>query len=137
MATSQSVIGSAVVNGSVNIPLNLFCTDDPSWVYSEVFCTEMALPPTEEQMGKIFRISPISKAQSVNVPVFIAAGGNDQCVSPHSSIGYYKILKSLGKDVKMFLYEKDGHSIATRASSYDLSVNVIKWMEEVVLAKNN
>ena len=130
LAPTEAVHAAVIINGALNLALNLFSTDDPSWAYSEVYSAAMPAVCTPEALQRFYEQSPLAQAEKVTVPVLLVAGGNDKCVSPQSSVGYYRTLKALGRDVKMLYYERDGHSISSRPSSYDFAVNGLLWMEE-------
>lgn len=73
--------------------------------------------------------SPIYHAQKSRTPLLILHGKVDTRVHPSQSLELYRYLKTLGKTVRLVLYEKEGHGNRRAASRYDYNLRMLRWME--------
>ncbi|CAG9329314.1 unnamed protein product [Blepharisma stoltei] len=121
---------SIVVNGVTDISSMSLVTDITDWCFAEVFNEDPIFPPSEAQIAGMYRASPVARAGNINVPVLIITGGSDKRVPPHSSMELYRVLKGRGIDVKLLWYDKEGHGLFGKATTYDYTANHFIWVEE-------
>jgi len=74
------------------------------------------------------RRSAVRWAQSINKPLMIMHGGNDEAVNPQQSIDFAEKLQLMGKEYELVIYANDNHILSRNAKARD--ERVVKWFRE-------
>ncbi len=119
------------LNGVKNLASMAGVTDIPDWVKVE---GGWSCPPGRSAGSESLRLaydrSPIAQASNLEAPVLLLVGSEDLRVPKFQSIEYFNHLKSLGKDVRMNIYE-DCHSLRKCSVHPNVMVNTALFLKEV------
>ncbi len=118
-------------NGVLNLASMAGVTDIPDWVSVE---GGWPCPPGRssgsESLRSFYNRSPIAQASKLEAPVLLLVGSEDLRVPKFQSIEYFHHLKSLGKDVRMNIYE-DCHPLKELNVQANVMVNMALFFKEV------
>lgn len=126
----------ALWNPVVDLPAMLGTTDIPEWVFAEALSGgdgEPRWPLSAEQLTELYRRSPISVVDRVDVPALMVLGAADQRVPRSQGRQWVAALQqragAAGADVTALEYPGEGHAIATstEASAHVLQ-SVVAWL---------
>ena len=73
--------------------------------------------------------SPYTQAGKIRVPVFLAAGDEDDIAPPVHTRKMNDALKALGKPVEMHIYEKEGHGNYLMKNRIDLANRILAFLD--------
>ena len=132
LASRMQLSGSVVINGVIDVASMLLTTDITDWGFAEACRSEIILPPTEEQYIRMYRASPIARANKIMCPVLICAGSSDITVPSVFSQALYRVLKANNKECKMLWYPDQNHLILGIPEGYDLIVSSMNWILEQI-----
>ena len=133
-AKHSELIDFAVVGAPVtNFISSFFTCDIPDWALDESgiksnWYAEKKLD--KELFDKMWDMSPMKYIEGVNVPVLIIHGSIDRRVPLGQGIELYTTLKSLGKKVKFYQYEENGHSFKHISAGDDMIAASIEFFED-------
>lgn len=130
LASGKAFDGVIAMNPAADVASMTFATDITDWPFAEVLKTAQIHPPSPQNYADMYNASPVSKLGSVQSPVLLVAGGSDLRVPPIASMEVYKILKANNKDVKLLWYPDEGHALAGKEASNDITVNSLLWLLE-------
>ncbi|KAI6652143.1 Acylamino-acid-releasing enzyme-like [Oopsacas minuta] len=128
------VYRAAVIRNPVtNLASMVGVTDIPDWCYFN--CgheyTQSTII-TGEVLDSMLSKSPIIYAKEVQASVLIYLGQRDCRVPNSQGLAYYKLLRSLGKDVKLLTYPKSNHSLRETPVEADGFVNGVSFLLEAI-----
>ena len=118
---------AAMRNPVVNIPTMTTATDIPDWCYVEALGSyhwDSYSPPTNDDLDKMYKVSPIRHQQKVKTPTLVALGMSDLRVPPSQGLEWYHSLRSRGVPTKLLVYETSDHAIDIVAAEADHWINV-------------
>ena len=78
---------------------------------------------------KMWDMSPIKYVEGINVPILIIHGAEDRRVPLGQSIELYTALRRMGKKVKFYQYDYNGHSFKHISHSDDMILASIEFFE--------
>ena len=102
----------------MNLIYKIFATDIPEWTTREgLGMTEkfdISKDLTDEQLLKLKNHSPGLQTfdSTSKTRVLLILGMSDRRVNPRGGLYLYKKLKKLGLDIKLKVYEGEGHGIS-------------------------
>ena len=128
------VYRAAVLRNPVtNMASMVGVTDIPDWCYYE--CgheyTQSSIL-SGDVLDSMLNKSPIIYAKDVQAPILIYLGQKDCRVPNSQGLAYYKLLKALGKDVKLLSYPKSNHSLLETDVEVDGFVNGVSFLLETI-----
>ena len=128
------VYRAAVIRNPVtNLASMVGVTDIPDWCYfvcGHEYTQSTIL--TGEVLDSMLSKSPIVYAKEVQASQLIFIGERDCRVPNSQGLAYFRLLKSLGKDVKLLSYPKSNHSLSEASVEADVFVNGISFLLEAV-----
>ena len=123
-----AVIGSPVINF-----ISCYYTCDiPDWTLDEsgIEINWYAEKKMDKNLfDKMWDMSPIKYVEGINVPVLIIHGSEDRRVPIGQSIELYTALKRMGKKVKFYQYDYNGHSFNQISHSDDMLAVSLDFFE--------
>ena len=123
-----AVIGAPVIN----FISSFFSCDIPDWALDESGIGENWYAEKKldkEVLDKMWDMSPLKYIEGVNVPCLIIHGSIDRRVPIGQSIELYTALKRMGKKVKFFQYDSNGHSFKHISAADDMIAESIEFFE--------
>ena len=75
------------------------------------------------------RNSPVNNANTIQTPLLLWTGKEDQHVDWHQSVAFYLALRRLGKKNIMLLYSDEKHVILQPNNQKDLSHRIVEWFD--------
>ena len=122
---------AALRNPVIEIPSMSVVSDIPDWTYA---VSGLNYNPSNIPNPEVYKVmlekSPIIHAAKIKAPVLLCVGGKDARVPPSQSINFFKLLKSLDKNVQMMLYPDDSHPLSSVETEGDVFVNVCLWFNK-------
>ena len=123
-----AVIGAPVIN----FISSFYSCDIPDWALDESgidgnWYAEKKMD--KELFDKMWDMSPLKYIEGVNVPVLIIHGATDRRVPLGQSIELYTSLKRLGKKVKFYQYDNNGHSFKHICAADDMIAVSLEFFE--------
>ena len=123
-----AVIGAPVIN----FVSSFFSCDIPDWALDESGFHENWY--AEKKMDKnvydkMWDMSPLKYIEGVNVPCLIIHGATDRRVPIGQSIELYTALKRMGKKVKFYQYDGNGHSFKHISAADDMIAVSLEFFE--------
>ena len=83
----------------------------------------------KDLFDKMWDMSPIKYVEGINVPVLIIHGSEDRRAPFGQSIELYTELKRLGKKVKFYQYDYNGHSFKQISHNDDMIAVSLDFFE--------
>ena len=129
----SSLIDFAVIGAPViNFVSCYYTSDIPDWTLDESgiennWYAEKKMD--KDLFDKMWDMSPIKYVDGVNVPILIIHGAEDRRVPLGQSIELYTALKRMGKKVKFYQYDYNGHSFKHISHSDDMILVSIEFFE--------
>lgn len=71
--------------------------------------------------------SPIMNVKTINTPILLWTGSNDNVVHPSNSKKLYAALWRLQKKSTLLIYPNEGHSLTTPLNQKDLTLKTMSW----------
>ena len=128
------VYKAAVMRNPVtNLASMVGVTDIPDWCYLECgheYTQSTIL--TGEVLDSMLSKSPIIYAKEVQASLLIFLGERDCRVPNSQGLAYFRLLKSLGRDVRLLSYPKSNHSLGEAPVEADGFVNGISFLLEAI-----
>ena len=124
-----AVIGAPVIN----FISCYYSTDIPDWALDESGIREnwyAEQKMDKELFDKMWDMSPMKYIEGVNVPCLIIHGDIDRRVPLGQSIELYTALKTMGKKVKFYQYEGNGHSFKHVSAADDMIAVSLAFFED-------
>ena len=84
----------------------------------------------KEVYDKMWDMSPLKYIEGVNVPCLIIHGATDRRVPLGQSIELYTALKRMGKKVKFYQYDGNGHSFKHISAADDMIAVSLSFFED-------
>ena len=84
----------------------------------------------KESFDKMWDMSPMKYIDGVNVPVLIIHGSIDRRVPIGQSIELYTALRRMGKKVKFYQYDENGHSFKHVSAADDMIAVSLEFFED-------
>ena len=125
-----AVIGAPVIN----FISSFYSCDIPDWALDESAINEnwyAEKKMDKEAFDKMWDMSPIKYIDGVNVPVLIIHGSNDRRVPIGQSIELYTALKRMGKKVKFYQYDENGHSFKHVCAGDDMIAVSLEFLNDI------
>ena len=123
-----AVIGSPVINF-----ISCYYTCDiPDWSLDEsgIEINWYAEKKMDKNLfDKMWDMSPIKYVEGINVPILIIHGSEDRRVPIEQSIELYTALKRMGKKVKFYQYDYNGHSFNQISHADDMLAVSLDFFE--------
>ena len=132
-AKFSSLIDFAVIGAPViNFISSYYTCDIPDWALDESgiksnFYADKKMD--KDTFDKMWDMSPIKYVGGINVPVLIIHGAEDRRVPLGQSIELYSALKRLGKKVKLYQYDLNGHSFKQISHNDDMIAVSLNFFE--------
>ena len=124
-----AVVGAPVIN----FVSCYFSSDIPDWTIGESGLTKKCdgvINLSPKVYEKLWDMSPLKYVEGVNVPILLIHGNSDRRVPIGQSIEFYDALKRLGKSVKFYQYEGNGHSFSHISASEDMIAISLEFCED-------
>ncbi|XP_002166996.3 acylamino-acid-releasing enzyme [Hydra vulgaris] len=119
---------AALRNPVIEIASMSVTSDIPDWTYAvSGLSYNFSNVPNPEVYKVMLEKSPVILADKIKAPVLLCVGSKDARVPPTQSIHFFKLLKSLNKDVKMLMYPDDCHPLSNIETEGDVFLNVSLW----------
>ena len=132
-AKFSSLIDFAVIGAPViNFISCYYTTDIPDWSLDESgigsnFYADKKMD--KNAFDKMWDMSPIKYIEGVNVPILIIHGSEDRRVPFGQSVELFSALKRLGKKVKFYQFDYNGHSFKQISHRDDMIVVSLDFFE--------
>jgi len=111
-----------------NVVANVVASDIPDWSYVECGINfNYGIKPTAEHYSIMLNKSPVALAKHIKTPLILMLGSVDLRVPPYQSIELYKMLKSQGNEVKVYMYEGNNHPICEVDAEASCFINTVLW----------
>jgi len=130
---------AAMRNPVTNVATMVTATDISDWCYVEALGISSSSsakydpstfqPPTNEQLQRMYEVSPIRYVSNVTAPTLIGIGLSDLRVPPSQGLEFYHSLPD-NTLKKLLLYEKDNHAIDIIRSEANHWLNVKLWFDK-------
>ena len=120
-------------NPVTNMASMVGVTDIPDWCYyvcGHEYTQSSIL--SGDVLDSMLNASPIIYAKDVQAPILIYLGQKDYRVPNSQGLAYYKLLKALGKDVKLLSYPNSNHSLRETEAEGDGFVNGAIFLLETI-----
>ena len=88
------------------------------------------VPPTGEQLRRMWAASPAAHVPAMVAPTMIALGMADRRVPPSQGLELFHSLRAKGVPVRLLQYPTDTHAIGQPASEADFWLNAKAWFDE-------
>ena len=124
-----AVIGAPVIN----FVSAFFSCDIPDWALDESGINEnwyAEKKMDKDVYDKMWDMSPLKYIEGVNVPCLIIHGATDRRVPLGQSIELYTALKRMGKKVKFYQYDGNGHSFKHISAADDMIAVSLSFFED-------
>ena len=124
-----AVIGAPVIN----FISSYYSCDIPDWALDESGIRDnwyAEKKMDKELFDKMWDMSPLKYVEGINVPCLIIHGEKDIRVPLGQSIELYTALKRMGKKVKFYQYEGNGHSFKHINAYDDMLVASLDFFED-------
>jgi acylaminoacyl-peptidase len=132
-AKFSSLIDFAVTGAPViNFISSYYSCDIPDWSLNEalgVWDWKGEKKMDKETFDKMWDMSPIKYAEGINVPILIIHGSEDRRVPLGQSVELYTELKRMGKKVKFYQYDNNGHSFKQISGLDDMIAVSLEFFE--------
>ena len=132
-AKYSSLIDFAVVGAPVINFISCYYTSDiPDWALDESgfeINWKAEIKMDKDLFDKMWDMSPIKYVEGINVPVLIIHGSEDRRAPFGQSIELYTALKRLGKKVKFYQYDYNGHSFKQISHNDDMIAVSLDFFE--------
>ena len=133
-AKHSGLIDFAVIGAPVtNFVSSFFSCDIPDWALDESGINENWYAEKKldkESFDKMWDMSPMKYIDGVNVPVLIIHGSIDRRVPIGQSIELYTALRRMGKKVKFYQYDENGHSFKHVSAADDMIAVSLEFFED-------
>ena len=124
---------SVMRNPVTNLASMAGVTDIPDWTYYESGLQHSQTTiMTGEALDSMLSKSPIIHAKEVQARVLILLGEKDCRVPNSQGLAYYKLLRALGKDVRILRYPNSNHSLREASVEADGFVNAVSFLLEAI-----
>lgn len=101
--------------------------DSPAWRRSAR--TEVFIREGVGEQSRLFEVSPVSLADRIQVPVFLAAGGEDTQAPIRHTTAMAAALRKAGVPVETLYYETEGHGFYTPEHQLELYRRLLAFLE--------
>ena len=132
-AKFSSLIDFAVTGAPViNFISSYYSCDIPDWALNEAFGDwnwKGDKKMDKEVFDKMWDMSPIKYVEGIQVPILIIHGSEDRRVPLGQSIELYNELKRMGKKVKFYQYDYNGHSFKQINANDDMIAVSLEFFE--------
>ena len=125
------MFSAAILRNPVNNLLDSITSSDiPDWVTKECLSKDLDDPLSQEDILKLFSISPSRIVENVKTPLLLMIGANDRRVGCNTVLYYARLMKKFNKKCKVLFFPEVGHSLLGPESELHVTVNTIFWLEE-------
>ena len=129
----SSLIDFAVIGAPVINFISCYYTCDiPDWALDESGIENNWYAEKKMDINlfdKMWDMSPIKYVEGINVPILIIHGAEDRRVPLGQSIELYTALRRMGKKVKFYQYDYNGHSFKQTSHSDDMIAVSLDFFE--------
>lgn len=137
----KALFKTAVVwNPVTDIGAMLAATDIPDWCVFEGLGRKWPWAPddavghvwpmSEEDLGRMYRASPMSVVDGVDCETLVVLGTADQRVPPFNGREWAWALRQRGRPVKVYEYPGDGHALSSEEAAAHVAVTIVTWLTE-------
>lgn len=151
----------ALRNPVINLPGMASVTDIPDWCHVEVsgrpwgvepgathgpspvldkeaerhtarWLSETFLPPTVEDLRRMFERSPIALLERMKTPLLLSLGAKDRRVPPSQGLEFHHALRAKGVPTRLFWFPNDTHSLGIPVTEAENLVHIATWFRTFV-----
>ena len=109
-------------------------TDIPDWVDYQSFdlldTFDYGATTSDEQLVKMRKMSPISKASLVKSPTLMMIGWKDLRVPPPQGVEWVRALRKNGVECLQLDYQEDCHPLNQTETQADVFVQIHSWFSK-------
>jgi acylaminoacyl-peptidase len=120
-------------NPVTNIATMVTATDIADWCYGECLGSydfTQFRGPTQDQLMKMYEMSPIVHVDKIKTPTLVALGMVDLRVPPSQGKEWYHTLRSSGVDAQLLVYPEDGHALDRVTTEADHWIHIKQWFDK-------